>query len=104
MKQDGTGADHRISCHLGPLLEARSMTLVQLGELTGVTVANLSVLKNNRARAIRFTTLTAICAALECEPGAVLGLTDRAGQGAKAPARSPSAVSRGPDSDPTGRP
>jgi putative transcriptional regulator len=66
--------DHRIVCHLGPLLDERGMTLVQLSELTGITVANLSVLKNGRARAIRYTTLTAICTALECEPGDVLGL------------------------------
>ena len=56
------------------------MTLVQLSKLTGVTVAKLSVLKNDRARAIRFTTLTAICTALVCEPGDVLGLTDRTGE------------------------
>nr|WP_255502259.1 helix-turn-helix domain-containing protein [Cellulomonas sp. JH27-2] len=56
------------------LLEARGMTLVQLAELTGITVANLSVLKNGRARAIRFTTLTAVCDALRCQPGDVLAV------------------------------
>ncbi|MGV8979351.1 MAG: helix-turn-helix domain-containing protein [Cellulomonas sp.] len=76
-------ADHRITCHLGPLLEARGMTLVQLSELTGVTVANLSVLKNDRARAIRFTTLTAICSALGCDPGDVLGLATPSHSSAK---------------------
>ena len=60
---------HRVVCHLGALLEARGLTLVQLAERTGVTVANLSVLKNDRARAVRFTTLTAICATLGCQPG-----------------------------------
>jgi putative transcriptional regulator len=50
------------------------MTLVQLAALTGVTVANLSVLKNSRARAIRFSTLTAICEALGCQPGDVLAV------------------------------
>lgn len=60
---------HRVICHLGELLEARGLTLVQLSAATGVTVANLSVLKNDRARAVRFTTLTAICDALNCQPG-----------------------------------
>ncbi len=63
---------HRVVSHLGELLEARGLTLVQLSALTGVTVANLSVLKNGRARAIRFSTLTAICDALDCRPGDVL--------------------------------
>jgi len=61
--------DHSIVCHLDELLTARNMTLTQLSEMVGVTIANLSILKNNRARAIRFTTLTAICRALECEVG-----------------------------------
>lgn len=63
---------HRVVSHLAELLEARGLTLVQLAALTGVTVANLSVLKNGRARAIRFSTLTAICDALDCRPGDVL--------------------------------
>ncbi len=62
---------HRVVSHLADLLESRQMTLVQLATLTGITVANLSVLKNDRARAIRFTTLTAICDALGCQPGDV---------------------------------
>lgn len=48
------------------------MTLTELSELVGVSVVNLSVLKNDRAKAIRFTTLTAICRALECEVGELL--------------------------------
>jgi putative transcriptional regulator len=67
-------APHRVVSHLGDLLEARGLSLVQLAALTGVTVANLSVLKNGRARAIRFSTLTAICDALGCRPGDVLDL------------------------------
>lgn len=63
---------HRVVSHLADLLDSRQMTLVHLATLTGITVANLSVLKNDRARAIRFTTLTAICDALECQPGDVL--------------------------------
>jgi putative transcriptional regulator len=45
------------------------MTLVELSELVGITVANLSILKNDRARAIRFSTLTAVCDVLEIQPG-----------------------------------
>jgi DNA-binding Xre family transcriptional regulator len=45
------------------------MTLTQLADLVEVTIVNLSVLKNGRARAIRFSTLTALCEALDCQPG-----------------------------------
>jgi len=65
-------AGRRVVCELGTLLTARQMTLVQLAAQTGITVANLSVLKNDRARAIRFTTLAAICDALHCQPGELL--------------------------------
>jgi putative transcriptional regulator len=51
----------RIHCRLDELLEERGMTLTRLSELVGVSLVNLSVLKNDRARAIRFSTLTAIC-------------------------------------------
>jgi putative transcriptional regulator len=64
---DVTG--HRVICHLDRLLDERGMTLVELAEKVGVTVVNLSVLKNNRARAIRFSTLTAVCDVLDCQPG-----------------------------------
>ena len=66
--------EHRISVYLDELLQARGMTLVDLSSRVGVTVANLSILKNGRARAIRFNTLTAICDALGCTPGELLGL------------------------------
>lgn len=66
--------DHRVVCHLDDLLQARGMTLVELAERAGVTTVNLSVLKNNRARAIRFSTLTAVCEALECEVGELLSV------------------------------
>ncbi len=62
----------RIHCRLDELLEARGMTLTRLSELVGVSIVNLSVLKNDRARAIRFSTLTAICEALDCEVGELL--------------------------------
>ena len=61
--------EHRVVCHLDDLLEARGLTLVALAEMVGVTVVNLSVLKNIRAKAVRFATLTALCDALECQPG-----------------------------------
>jgi putative transcriptional regulator len=59
----------RVACHLDRLLEARGMTLVELSDRVGVSVVNLSVLKNDRARAVRFSTLTALCDALDCQPG-----------------------------------
>lgn len=61
--------DPQVRCHLGRLLEERGMTLAALSERVGVSVVNLSVLKNDRARAVRFTTLVALCEALECAPG-----------------------------------
>lgn len=59
----------RVVCHIDELLERRGMTLTQLSERVGVSLANLSVLKNNRAKAVRFTTLVALCSALDCQPG-----------------------------------
>ncbi|QAY73092.1 helix-turn-helix domain-containing protein [Agromyces protaetiae] len=63
---------HDVHCRLDELLDARGMTLTRLSELVGVTVVNLSILKNDRARAIRFSTLQAICEALDCEIGDLL--------------------------------
>ena len=65
---------HRVTCRLDELLAARGMTLTELAHRVGVTVVNLSILKNNRAKAIRFSTLTAICDALGCQPGDVLSV------------------------------
>jgi putative transcriptional regulator len=67
----------RVPCRLDALLAQRGMTLAKLAELVGVTVVNLSVLKNDRARAIRFSTLTAVCDALQCEVGDLLVVTPR---------------------------
>ena len=61
-----------VTCHLDELLRARSMTLSELANRVGVTPVNLSILKNNHAKAIRFTTLTAICQVLQCQPGDLL--------------------------------
>lgn len=68
----GQGADHRVVCHLDALLAERGMTLTDLAQRAGITVVNLSVLKNDRARAIRFSTLTALCDALDCQPADLL--------------------------------
>ncbi len=67
---------HRIEVRLDDILTIRGLTLVDLAEQVGVTVANLSVLKNGHARAIRFSTLTAICDALDCTPGDLLKIYD----------------------------
>ena len=64
--------EHRIQVHLDRLLEQRGMTLTELAEKVGVTVVNLSILKNGRAKAIRFSTLSSICQALQCQPGDLL--------------------------------
>ncbi|WP_072690213.1 helix-turn-helix domain-containing protein [Rhodococcus marinonascens] len=61
--------EHSVRCHLDELLAERAMTLAALSERVGVSVANLSVLKNDRARAIRFSTSTAICHVLQCSVG-----------------------------------
>ncbi len=61
-------------CRLDELLAERGLTLTALAEEIGVTIVNLSVLKNQRARAIRFSTLTAICDALGCQPGDLFGV------------------------------
>lgn len=66
--------EHRIVCRLESLLAERGMTLVELAARTGVSPVNLSILKNGHARAIRFSTLTAVCDALGCTPGELLAV------------------------------
>ena len=63
---------HRIMVRLDEVLASRGMTLTELADRVGVTLANLSILKNGHARAIRFSTLTAICRELDCSPGDLL--------------------------------
>jgi putative transcriptional regulator len=58
---------------LDDVLHDRRMTLTELAERVDITLANLSILKTGKARAIRFSTLDAICEALECQPGDILG-------------------------------
>jgi len=61
-----------INVKLDDLLYTRRMTLTELSERVGITLANLSILKTGKARAIRFSTLEAVCAALQCQPGDLL--------------------------------
>ena len=69
-----------IAIKLDDLLHARRMTLTELADRVGITIVNLSILKTGKARAIRFSTLEAICAALSCQPGDVLAyVPDAAG-------------------------
>ena len=61
-----------IRVHLDELLIARGLTLTELADRVGITVANLSILKTGKARAVRFSTLEQICAVLDCQPGDLL--------------------------------
>ncbi|RJU00861.1 helix-turn-helix domain-containing protein [Arthrobacter zhaoguopingii] len=69
-------SEERIHCRLDELLEARGMTLTELSRRVGVSLVNLSILKNDRARAIRFSTLAAVCEALDCQVGELLVVAD----------------------------
>jgi putative transcriptional regulator len=60
---------------LDDLLHARRMTLTELAERVDITLANLSILKTGKAKAIRFSTLESICEALECQPGDLLAVS-----------------------------
>ena len=61
-----------IKVNLDLMLVKRDMTLTELSEEVGVTISNLSILKTGKAKAIRFSTLNAICDALDCQPGNIL--------------------------------
>ncbi len=61
-----------IIVNLDVMMAKRKMSLGELSQRVDVTMANLSILKNNRAKAVRFSTLEAICAALDCQPGDIL--------------------------------
>ena len=61
-----------IVVNLDVMLAKRKMSLGQLSQEVGVTMANLSILKTNKAKAVRFTTLEAICKVLDCQPGDIL--------------------------------
>ncbi len=68
---------------LDDLLHARRMTLTELAERIGITLANLSILKTGKARAVRFSTLEAICEALECQPGELIQFVPARATGAE---------------------
>ena len=61
-----------IIINIDAMLARRKMSVTELAEKVGITLANISVLKNGKAKAIRFSTLEAVCKALECQPGDVL--------------------------------
>ena len=61
-----------IEVNLDVMMARRRMSLNELSERVGITVANLSILKNNKAKAVRFSTLDAICRELNCQPGDIL--------------------------------
>ena len=65
-----------IRVDLDVMLARRKMRMTELSKQTGVTIANLSILKNGKARAVRFSTLEAICRALSCQPGDILVYED----------------------------
>lgn len=66
-----------VRVQLDDLLHARRMTLTQLSEAVDITLANLSILKTGKAKAIRFSTLEAICRALDCQPGDILRVDNK---------------------------
>lgn len=66
-----------IQITLERVLARRGITLTELSERVGITLANLSILKTNKARAIRFSTLAALCRELDCQPGDILAYDDR---------------------------
>ena len=70
-----------IIVNLDVMLAKRKMSVTELAQQIGITMANISILKNGRARAIRFSTLEAICAALDCQPGDLLEYRAEAGLG-----------------------
>ncbi len=70
-----------IRVKLDDVLHERRMTLTELAERVGITIVNLSILKTGKARAIRFSTLDAICTALACQPGDILEFVPDAAEG-----------------------
>ena len=68
-----------IIINIDVMLARRKMSVTELAEKVGITMANISVLKNGKAKAIRFSTLEAVCKALDCQPGDILEFKDAAG-------------------------
>jgi putative transcriptional regulator len=69
-----------IRVNLDLMLVKRGMTLTELSEAIGITLPNLSILKTNKARAVRFSTLDAICRVLDCQPGELLEYVPEGGE------------------------
>jgi putative transcriptional regulator len=67
---------HAIELLLDEMLARRGMTLTELANRVGISIVNLSILKNGHAKAVRFSTLTALCRALDCQPGDLLRCRD----------------------------
>lgn len=65
-----------IQVNLDVMLAKRKMSMTELSEKVGITMANLSILKTGKAKAVRFSTLEAICKVLECQPGDILSYTE----------------------------
>lgn len=70
-----------IIVNLDVMMAKRKMSVTELANKVDITMANLSILKNNKAKAVRFTTLDAICRALECQPGDILEYVEDDGNG-----------------------
>ncbi|MEA2239899.1 MAG: putative transcriptional regulator [Thermoanaerobaculia bacterium] len=83
-----------IAVKLDDLLHDRRMTLTELADRIGMTLANLSILKTGKARAIRFSTLDAVCQALSCQPGDLLRFEPAQKEGERAPAAGKQGASR----------
>lgn len=83
-----------IAVKLDDLLHDRRMTLTELADQVGMTLANLSILKTGKARAIRFSTLDAICEALECQPGDLLRFESERAERHRSPVASRRSASR----------
>jgi putative transcriptional regulator len=66
----------QIRLHIDVMMAKRKISAGELAERVGITPANLSILKNDKARAIRFTTLAALCRELDCQPGELLEFVD----------------------------
>ena len=71
-KRDGKRGEMGIIVNLDVMMAKRKIGLTELAEKVDITLANLSILKNNKAKAVRFSTLAAICKALDCQPGDIL--------------------------------
>jgi putative transcriptional regulator len=94
-----------ILVNLDVLMAERKLAVGELAAQVGITPANLSILKNGRAKAVRFSTLAALCQALDCQPGDILAWRPRPDEvipGAAAPRRSPAPLSPAPNAAESG--